>query len=85
MRARPTLTTVDSSLQVRLPQVTNAQRETAYNGISVGATQNNPRLLSVLFCLGAETGKDSAFATPKRKASQNGATLLPSQKNKITP
>lgn len=41
-------------------------------------TQEHPRLLSVLFCLGAETGKDLAFATPKRKASQDRATLLPS-------
>lgn len=41
-------------------------------------TQEHPRLLSVLFCLGAETEKDLAFATPKRKGSQDGATLLPS-------
>lgn len=50
-----------------------------------GPHRNNPRLLSVLFCLGAETGKDSALATRKRKASQDGAghfaTILKSLKS----
>lgn len=48
-----------------------------------GPHRNNPRLLSVLFCLGAETGKDSALAS-KRKASQDGAGHFASTSTKRT-
>lgn len=54
-----------------------------------GPHRNNPRLLSVLFCLGVETGKDSALATHKRKASQDGVghfiAILKSLKSSASP
>lgn len=52
-----------------------------------GPHRNNPRLLSVLFCLGAETGKVSAFANPQEK-SQSGvghfAAILKSQDHPLS-